>query len=208
MNPHVAKAKIEASRVIAILRGDFSNLFGQIAHILAEAGIRAMEVTMNSPSALDGIRQMKEATGEACLVGAGTVLNEQQAEAAIAAGAEFIVAPNTNPRVIAHCLAHSVCVIPGAYTPTEILQAQSLGAPLIKLFPADLTYFKALRGPLNDVPFVVTGGVSLENAGAFLRAGAVAVGIGSQLVNSDVRDADGLQTLAQRARKLVESLGG
>jgi 2-dehydro-3-deoxyphosphogluconate aldolase/(4S)-4-hydroxy-2-oxoglutarate aldolase len=88
------------------------------------------------------------------------------------------------------------------------LQAQALGAPLIKLFPADLTYFRALRGPLNDVPFVVTGGVSLENAGAFLRAGAVAVGIGSQLVNSDVKDADGLHALAQRARKLVESLGG
>jgi len=208
MNPHVAKAKIEASRVIAILRGDFSSLFGQIAHILAEAGIRAMEVTMNSPSALDGIRQVKEAAGEACLVGAGTVLDERQAEAAIAAGAEFIVAPNTNPRVIAHCLARSVCVIPGAYTPTEILQAQALGAPLIKLFPADLTYFRALRGPLNDVPFVVTGGVSLENSGAFLRAGAVAVGIGSQLVNSDVKDADGLHALAQRARKLVESLGG
>jgi 2-dehydro-3-deoxyphosphogluconate aldolase/(4S)-4-hydroxy-2-oxoglutarate aldolase len=197
---------IEASRAIAILRGDFSGLFKPIALTLAEAGIRAMEVTMNSPAALDGIRAMKDAVGADCLVGAGTVLSVEQAEAAIAAGAEFIVAPNTNPQVIAHCLAHGICVIPGAYTPTEITHAFALGAHLIKLFPAELAYFKAIRGPLNHVPFVVTGGVNLENASAFIRAGAVAVGLGSQLVSDDVKAAGGLAALAQRARQLMASL--
>jgi len=206
MNPQAAKATIEASRVIAILRGDFAGLFQPIARTLAEAGIRALEVTMNSPGAVDGIRAMKDAVGTTCLVGAGTVLSVEQAEAAIAAGAEFIVAPNTNPQVIAHCLARGVCVIPGAYTPTEIMHAFALGAHLIKLFPAELAYFKAIRGPLDRVPFVVTGGVGLENAAAFIRAGAVAVGLGSQLVNDEVKAAGGLDVLAQRARQLMASL--
>ncbi len=207
MDLHAAKAKIEASRVIAILRGDFAGLFEQIARTLAEAGIRTIEVTMNSPAALDGIRAMRAAVGDSCLVGAGTVMDERQAEAAIAAGAAFIVAPDTNPRVVAHCLGRGVCVIPGAYTPTEIVHARALGAPLIKLFPAELAYFKAIRGPLHDVPFVVTGGVNVENAGAFLRAGAVAVGLGSQLINSEVKAPGGLEALAQRARQLMDALG-
>ena len=208
MDLHAVTATIKASRVIAILRGDFAGLFAQIAHTLAEAGIRAMEVTMNSPAALDGIRAMKAAVGDSCLVGAGTVMDEQQAEAATAAGAAFIVAPDTNPRVVAHCLERGICVIPGAYTPTEIVRARALGAPLVKLFPAELNYFKAIRGPLSDVPFVVTGGVTPENAYDFLCAGAVAVGLGGQLIGADVKREGGLEALAQRARQLMERLSG
>ncbi|MCS7056560.1 MAG: bifunctional 4-hydroxy-2-oxoglutarate aldolase/2-dehydro-3-deoxy-phosphogluconate aldolase [Thermoflexales bacterium] len=207
MDAQQAKSIIEAGRVIAILRGDYSGYFRPIARALAEAGIRAVEVTLNSPGALDGLHEMRDELGDRFLLGAGTVLNKSQALEAIAAGAQFIVAPNTNPRVVEICVERDICVIPGAYTPTEIMNAVELGAHLIKLFPADLGYFKAVRAPLNHVPFVATGGVSLDNAAEYIKAGAVAVGMGSQLIGEYVKQDGGLRTLGERARRLAQSLG-
>lgn len=197
---------IEAGRVIAILRGDYRGHFKQIARTLADAGITAMEVTLNSPGALDGLHEMKAELGDRFLLGAGTVLNESQAFEAIGAGAQFIVAPNTNPRVVAICVERDICVIPGAYTPTEIMNAVELGAHLIKLFPAELGYFKAVRAPLNHVPFVATGGVSLDNAAEYIKAGAVAVGMGSQLIGEYVKQVGGIEALSQRAHQLMQTL--
>ena len=181
-NAEQVKTIIAQSGVIAILRGNYDGWFVKIAQTLADAGVVAMEVTMNSPKALEGIRLVRQELGDKVLMGAGTVLNEGHAEAAIGAGAQFIVAPNTNPKVIEYCVKRDVCVIPGAYTATEILTAVDLGATLVKLFPADLTYFKTIRGPLNKVPFVLTGGVELNNAADFMKAGAVGVGMGSALI--------------------------
>ncbi|BCX03257.1 MAG: 2-dehydro-3-deoxy-phosphogluconate aldolase [Candidatus Roseilinea sp.] len=197
---------IEAGRVIAILRGDYTGYFRQIARTLADAGITAMEVTLNSPGALDGLHEMKAELGDRFLLGAGTVLNESQVFEAIGAGAQFIVAPNTNPRVVAICVERDICVIPGAYTPTEIMNAVELGAHLIKLFPAELGYFKAVRAPLSHVPFVATGGVSLDNAAEYIQAGAVAVGMGSQLIGDYVKQPGGIEALSQRAHRLMQTL--
>jgi 2-dehydro-3-deoxyphosphogluconate aldolase/(4S)-4-hydroxy-2-oxoglutarate aldolase len=197
---------IERSRVIAILRGDYVGLFGKIARTLAEAGVTAMEVTLNSPRAAEGIREMRHTLGDAFIVGAGTVLSDVQAHAALNAGAQFIVAPNTNAHVIEFCAERNLCVIPGTYTATEIVNAVELGATMVKLFPAELGYFKAIRAPLDHVPLVATGGVSLDNAVEFIKAGAVAVGMGSHLIGEYLKKEGGFEELARRARTLVQSL--
>jgi 2-dehydro-3-deoxyphosphogluconate aldolase/(4S)-4-hydroxy-2-oxoglutarate aldolase len=200
------KSTISQSGVIAILRGNFDGWFVKIAQTLAEAGVAAVEVTMNSVKALEGIELVRRELGDALLMGAGTVLNEGQAESVLSAGAQFVVAPNTNPKVVTYCVERGICVIPGAYTATEILVAVDLGATLVKIFPAELPYFKAIRGPLNKVPFVPTGGVELGNAADFIKAGAVAVGMGSALIGDYVKQGDGLQVMRQRATDLVKSI--
>lgn len=197
---------ITQSGVIAILRGNYEGWFVKIAQTLVEAGVAAVEVTMNSTKALEGIEFVRKELGDALLMGAGTVLNEGQAEAVLNAGAQFVVAPNTNPKVVGYCVERGVCVIPGAYTATEILVAVDLGATMVKIFPAELAYFKAIRGPLNKVPFVPTGGVELGNAADFIKAGAVAVGMGSALIGDYVKQGDGLQVMRQRASDLVKSI--
>jgi 2-dehydro-3-deoxyphosphogluconate aldolase / (4S)-4-hydroxy-2-oxoglutarate aldolase len=206
MNAEEVKNIIVQSGVISIMRGNYDGWFVRIAQALADAGVRAVELTMNSVKAEEGIRLVREALGDAVLMGAGTVLNEAQAEAAVQAGAQFIVAPNTNPKVIGYCAARDICVIPGAYTATEIMTAVDLGATLVKIFPAEIKYFKAIRGPLNKVPFVPTGGVEPDNAADFIKAGAVAVGMGSALIGDYVKQGEGLEVMKQRAATLVQAI--
>ena len=197
---------ISQSGVIAILRGNYDGWFVRIAETLADAGIRAVEVTMNSPKAGEGIRLVRETLGNKILMGAGTVLDVQSARTVLDAGARFVVAPNTNPELVRFAVDNGICVVPGAYTATEILVAVELGATLVKIFPADLTYFKAIRGPLNKIPFVPTGGVELTNAADFIRAGAVAVGMGSALIGEYVKKEGGLDVMHQRASDLLKSI--
>jgi 2-dehydro-3-deoxyphosphogluconate aldolase/(4S)-4-hydroxy-2-oxoglutarate aldolase len=206
VNAQHTRAHIEKGRVIAILRGNYVGYFKPIARALADAGVTAMEITLNSPQAEDGIREMKAELGNAFLIGAGTVLNETQAHAALQAGAQFVVAPNTNMRVVEFCVERDLCVVPGAYTATEVMNAVEMGAHMVKLFPAELGYFKAIRAPLNHVPFVTTGGVTLDNAADYIKAGAVAVGIGSQLIGDYVKHDGGIEELSRRARTLMQSL--
>jgi 2-dehydro-3-deoxyphosphogluconate aldolase/(4S)-4-hydroxy-2-oxoglutarate aldolase len=203
-----ARTIIERGRVIAILRGDYTGYFRTIARTLAEAGITAMEVTFNSPGAEQGIREMRSEVGDGILIGAGTVLNESQAYSAHLTGAQFVVAPNTNMRVVEFCVERDLCVVPGAFTATEVMNAVEMGAHIVKLFPAELGYFKAIRAPLNHVPFVATGGVSLDNACEFIKAGALAVGMGSHLVGDYVKKDGGIEEMKQRAHKLIESMRG
>jgi 2-dehydro-3-deoxyphosphogluconate aldolase/(4S)-4-hydroxy-2-oxoglutarate aldolase len=206
VNAQHARAHIEKGRVIAILRGNYVGYFKPIARALADAGVTAMEITLNSPQAEDGIREMKAELGNAFLIGAGTVLNETQAHAALQAGAQFVVAPNTNMRVVEFCVERDLCVVPGAYTATEVMNAVEMGAHMVKLFPAELGYFKAIRAPLNHVPFVTTGGVTLDNAADYIKAGAVAVGMGSQLIGDYVKQDGGIEELSRRATTLMQSL--
>lgn len=194
------------SGVVAILRGNYDGWFIQIAETLAEAGVMAVEVTLNSTKAVEGIKLVRQALGDRILMGAGTVLSVANAQMVLDAGAQFIVAPNTNPHVVAHCVEHAVCVIPGAYTATEIMTAVDLGATLVKVFPAELGYFKAIRGPLNTVPFVPTGGVELTNAADYIKAGAAAVGMGSALIGEYVKKEGGLETMKQRATELIRAI--
>jgi 2-dehydro-3-deoxyphosphogluconate aldolase/(4S)-4-hydroxy-2-oxoglutarate aldolase len=206
LNAEQVKSVISQSGVVAILRGNYEGWFVKIAETLADAGVQAVEVTMNSPKADEAIRLVREALGDKILMGAGTVLNEEHAQTVLAAGAQFVVAPNTNPKVVRYCVERGVCVIPGAYTATEILNAVELGATLVKVFPAELAYFKAIRGPLNKVPFVPTGGVELTNAADFIKAGAAAVGMGSALIGEYVKKDGGLEIMHQRAVDLVKAV--
>jgi 2-dehydro-3-deoxyphosphogluconate aldolase/(4S)-4-hydroxy-2-oxoglutarate aldolase len=148
--------------------------------------VSVIEFTLTTPGALRTIEESSRALGDQALIGAGTVLDAETARAAILAGAEFVVAPTLNPEVIEICRRYGKVVIPGAFTPTEILHAWELGADFVKVFPAEFggpAYIKAVRAPLPQVKMIPVGGVSLETAGAFIRAGAVALGVGSNLVN-------------------------
>jgi 2-dehydro-3-deoxyphosphogluconate aldolase / (4S)-4-hydroxy-2-oxoglutarate aldolase len=206
MTAQDSKDFLTRAKVVAILRGDFTGHFERIAQALADGGVTAMEVTLNSAHALDGIARMKRALGDGFLIGSGTVLSADDARRSVEAGAQFIVAPNTDAGVLTWCVAHDMCAIPGAYTPTEVMNALGMGATLIKLFPAELGYFKAVRAPLSHVPFVTTGGVTLENARDFIKAGAVGVGMGSALIGEYVKQPGGMDELRRRAAALMDSL--
>ena len=171
---------------------------------LAAGGVTVAEVTFTVPNALDVIREVRRALGDAVLLGAGTVLDAETARAAILAGAEFLVSPTVSLSVIRTARRYGKLVMPGAYTPTEILAAWEAGADVVKVFPADSlgpAFFRAMRGPLPQVKLMPTGGVDLTTAGEFLKAGAVCLGVGGQLVDAKMiaaRDWPGLTALAAR----------
>jgi 2-dehydro-3-deoxyphosphogluconate aldolase / (4S)-4-hydroxy-2-oxoglutarate aldolase len=175
--------QVMESQIVAIFRGDYGGRWVEYAEALVRGGITTMEITLNSPGALDGIRLLNAELGDQIALGAGTVLTANEVKMAVDAGASFIVAPDTDEAVIAESKALGVAVLPGAYTPTEIKRAYVLGADIVKWFPADSPDFlRAIRAPLSHIPIMATGGVNLENLVEFLKAGAVAVGIGGQLM--------------------------
>lgn len=193
------------ARLVAIMRGDYGGRWLDYAGALREGGVTVMEITLNSPDALGGIRQVRSAFGDSLLLGAGTVLTRDEVAAAADAGAEFIVAPDTDEAVIEASLARGLAVIPGAYTPTEIRRAYRLGAAVVKLFPAQTPeYLKAVRAPLNTIPLMATGGVDLDTAAAFMQAGASALGIGSHLARPGLSSDE----VTVRAARFVAALSG
>ena len=177
---------IEQTGLIAIVRLDSAAELVRAARAVAAGGGAVIEVTMTTPGALITIEESTKDLGGDVLIGAGTVLDAETARAAILAAAEFIVAPTMNSNVIEMCHRYDKVVVPGAYTPTEILKAWEFGADFVKVFPAETggpPYIKAVRAPLPQVKLIPVGGVSVETAEAFIRAGAVALGVGSNLVN-------------------------
>jgi len=197
------------TRVIAIGRNIPSRDAPRIAEALANGGMRAIELTLNEPEdeALRSIEALARAADDLrIVVGAGTVLSTDAAARAANAGARFIVAPDCNPGLVRWCAAQGLPSFPGALSPTEILAAWSAGASAVKLFPAVTVgpgYIKQIAGPLPDIPFVPTGGVSAENAGSWIAAGAVAVGIGSWLIGDG--EASGV---TERARLVSAAVAG
>src|SRR5215467_7647719 len=174
--------------IVAVVRSPDSNLLVEVARALADGGVSVVEITMTVPNALDVLRQVRQALGDRLLLGAGTVLDPETARAVLLAGAEFIVSPTLNVEVIRMCQRYDKLVMPGTFTPTEILAAWEAGADIIKVFPAEVVgpaYFKALRGPLPQIRVMPTGGVDLTTAAAFLKAGACCLGVGSQLVEPE-----------------------
>lgn len=172
--------------IVAVVRAAEPTHLLNVIKALAEGGVGVAEVTFTVPNALDVIRAARADLGDRVLLGAGTVLDAETARAAILAGAEFIVSPTVNVEVIKVCRRYDKLVFPGAFTPTEILTAWEAGADVVKVFPADVlgpAFFKAMRGPLPQVRLMPTGGVDLNTAGDFLRAGACCLGVGSQLVD-------------------------
>lgn len=191
-------------RVVAIGRGLPADHVGRIAEGLHAGGIRAFEITLNSPGALGSIAMLARAWGQRLLVGAGTVLDVERAAQAADAGARFIVSPHTDPGLIGWAVGRGLPVFPGAFTPTEILAAWNAGATGVKLFPASVAgpaFVREFRGPFRDIPLIATGGVTIESAPTFLAAGAAAVGIGSWLTGDG--DPEGI---AERAARLIQTL--
>lgn len=198
--------RIERSGVVAIVRLNDYGKAPQMSEALLKGGIEAIEFTYTNPEAGEAVRATKHALGDDMLVGAGTVLDPETARAAILQGADFIVTPTVQVETIRLCTRYSVPTVIGAFTPTEILTAWEAGASVVKVFPASVggpRYLKDVRGPLPQVKLVPTGGVSVENAGEFIKAGAVAVALGSNLVDVGTVDREDWNTLTERAREIV-----
>jgi len=201
--------QIEAGRIIAILRGDFGGREEEIVSVLIEAGVTAVEVTLNSPNAFDSINRLSAKFGSRIAVGAGTVLRVDEVERVADSGARFIVSPNRNASVIKTTKRLGLVSLPGCFTPSEIVEALDAGADAAKLFPAQslgIDFIKAMRGPLPDVRLVPTGGVTPEAARSYIVAGAWALGVGSELVGKDVISDEGFESLRRRARAFTEAV--
>ncbi|MGW4244114.1 bifunctional 4-hydroxy-2-oxoglutarate aldolase/2-dehydro-3-deoxy-phosphogluconate aldolase [Nocardia sp. NPDC004722] len=191
--------------VIAILRAPKADRFADVAAVLHESGITAVEFTLTSAGALDAVR---ECAGFAHRIGVGSVLSAADAERAVAAGAAYLITPAVVEEVIAAGLRLGVPVISGAFTPTEIHRAWTAGSRMVKVFPANLGgpgYIRAVRAPLPEIPLVPTGGVGPGEARAYLAAGAAALGIGSPLIGDACAGGD-LDALRERVRHLRDQL--
>jgi len=202
MTKHEVKDWIEKSKIVPVVRAETAEQATQICELLLTAGITTLEITLTVPGAVQVIRALSQEFRGKALIGAGTVLTPRQADECIDAGARFIVAPNTNSNVITTCSQSGILCAAGALTPTEVLHAHNLGADIVKVFPADAlggpTYIKSLRAPLPTIPLMPTGGVTLQNIPDYFAAGAVAVGIGSNLVDIKLLASDPGE-LARRA---------
>ncbi|MFO0906097.1 MAG: bifunctional 4-hydroxy-2-oxoglutarate aldolase/2-dehydro-3-deoxy-phosphogluconate aldolase [Pirellulales bacterium] len=197
--------------IVAIIRAPSGDLLADVAEALVAGGVEVMEVTFTIPGALRVLERVADRLGDRILLGAGTVLDTETARAAILSGAEFIVSPSTNVDIIALCKRYSKLVMPGAFTPTEVITAWQAGADIVKVFPSDVhgpKYLKALRGPFPQVRLMPTGGVTLETAADFLKAGACALGVGGSLVEPKAladRDLARIETLARQFTAAVQA---
>jgi 2-dehydro-3-deoxyphosphogluconate aldolase/(4S)-4-hydroxy-2-oxoglutarate aldolase len=208
----VSKAeRIQEHGIVAVVRLD--DLAGAVplTEALIAGGVRAVEFTFTNPKAGQAIEAAKTAVGERGFIGAGTVLDPETARAAILAGAEYIVTPTFKRETIELCNRYGIPTVIGAFTATEMLTAWEAGASYIKVHPASLggpRYFKDILGPLPQLKLIPSGGVSLENAADFIRAGAVAVALGGNLVDQQTVSAGDWDTLTDRARRLSEAVAG
>ena len=175
--------------VVAIIRADSSEQLIDASRALIEGGVSSIEVTMTTPNALKVIAEATRIFGDQALMGVGSVLDVKTAQAAIDAGARYVITPVLKPEVIAFCKSVEVPIFAGSYTPTEAQTSYELGADFVKIFPADQLgpkYIQAIRGPLPHLKIVPTGGVDVNSAGDFIKAGCVAVAAGSTLVSKDI----------------------
>lgn len=195
--------------IVPVLRATSTDEALAIAHAIAAGGVDVLEVTMTVPGALDVIRRLRrDAPGT--LVGAGTVLDAETAQRCMDAGAEFIVGPSTDLRTIEICRRHSVAVLPGALTPTEIVTAWQAGADVIKVFPINAMggakYLKSLKAPLPEVQLLPTGGVSVATAAEFLEAGAFALGVGADLADAKAIAEGKPERITETARAYLRAI--
>nr|WP_321264769.1 bifunctional 4-hydroxy-2-oxoglutarate aldolase/2-dehydro-3-deoxy-phosphogluconate aldolase [uncultured Sphaerochaeta sp.] len=196
---------IGETKVISIIRGIEGKDAETLIKALQDGGINTLEITMNTPSALSIIEKASAIDG--LTVGAGTVLTQEMAKQSIEAGAQFVLSPSLDLKVIEYCLEHQVLPVPGVLTPTELYTAFSHGAELLKIFPAGSLgpqYIKDLLGPFKGMKLLPVGGVSLENTSAFMRSGAYAVGVGSFLANPELARAGDWKTITERAKQFIK----
>jgi 2-dehydro-3-deoxyphosphogluconate aldolase / (4S)-4-hydroxy-2-oxoglutarate aldolase len=204
-----ALAAIESTGVVAVVRLSAAAQMFDVAHALMTGGVRAIEVTMTVPGAIGLIEQLRRALPSEIVVGAGTVTDDETAGAVIRAGATFVVSPVLRPAIIETCRRHDVAVVPGCLTPTEIFTAWEAGADVVKVFPATSlgpAFFKDMRAPLPQIRLMPTGGVTRDNAGDWIRAGAVAIGVGTALVDQKAVAARRFETIADNARHFISAV--
>ena len=197
--------------IIAIVRASSASIDQLLAaaDAIKAGGVNAIEVTLTTPGALNAIGEARRRYGPDVLFGAGSVLDAESARSAILAGAQFIVCPTLNVKLIELCKRYAVPVMPGAFTPTEILTAWEAGADWVKVFPVTAGgsgYLKAVKGPLPQVRLAAVGGVNLSNTAEIIKAGAEVVGIGNQLINQQLLEDGDFKAITDRARQLREQV--
>jgi len=196
--------------LIPVIRVSSAQEAMDVSDALKGGGVSFIEITMSVQGAMDVIKELAQKYKEEIIMGAGTVLDPETGRAALLAGAQFIVSPTLNLELIQLAHRYGAVVIPGAMTPTEILTAWNAGADLVKVFPAAQLggpeYLKALRGPLPQILLVPTGGVNLQNAGAFIKAGATALGVGGELVDKKVLQEKQFQIISENARAFLKKI--
>ena len=209
MNKNDVLAALLELKIVAVIRMKDADKLYRVIEAVERGGVKAIEITMTVPGALGIIRSIALRKNPGVFIGAGTVLDAETAAAVIEAGAEFVVSPVTDPAMIRECGRRGVLVAPGAFTPTEIVNAWNEGADIVKVFPATSLgprYFKDLRGPLPHIRLMPTGGVSQENARDFIAAGACCVGIGTALLDPKIIAEERWNELAGNAAALTASL--
>jgi 2-dehydro-3-deoxyphosphogluconate aldolase / (4S)-4-hydroxy-2-oxoglutarate aldolase len=200
---------LRQQRVIAVIRTSQLSLGRQMAQAMAAGGISIIEITWNSADAPKLISQLRQEL-PLCTIGTGTILNKEQLQQAIDAGAQFLFTPHVDPELISLAVAADVPIVPGALSPTEIVTAWQAGAGAVKVFPIQAvggaSYIKALQGPLGQIPLIPTGGVTIENAQGLITAGAIAVGLSGELFPKSLIMTNDWKEIANRAKTLKEQL--
>lgn len=200
---------LQQHRLIAVIRASEKSLGWQMAQAVAVGGLSLIEITWNSDRAPELISQLRSELPN-CMIGTGTLLNVEQLQQAIEAGAQFLFTPHVNLTLIAAAVKAGVPIVPGALTPTEIVTAWEAGASGVKVFPIQAvggaSYLKALQGPLSHIPLIPTGGVTLENAQELIQAGAIAVGLAGDLFPKPFVATQDWKAITQRAKTLKRQL--
>ena len=209
MTPKDTVAEVERAGIVAVIRMKEPEKLRAVIDAIAEGGVRALEITMTVPDAIELIREVAPTLPSGFTFGAGTVVDADTVHRVVDAGARFVVSPVLRRAVIEACQLRQVASMPGCFTPTEILDAWDRGADIVKVFPATTLgpgYLKDIHGPLPHVKLMPTGGVTLDNAGDWIRAGAVAVGVGTSLLDSKAIAANDFRTLRANAERIVANV--
>jgi len=208
MNKTEVLQRIRATGLIPVVRAESADLAMRAVEAIKAGGVDVLEVTMTVPGAIDVIAKLAATFGAEVVIGAGTVLDPDTANKCVQAGAQFIVSPALNEETISFCRRNEVGVFPGALTPTEVVRAWNAGADAVKVFPAGAvggaSYLKALKAPLPQIELVPTGGVSLKTAADFIKAGAMALGVGADLVDTKALREDRDEVITERARQFLQ----
>jgi 2-dehydro-3-deoxyphosphogluconate aldolase/(4S)-4-hydroxy-2-oxoglutarate aldolase len=207
MEKQTVRERIVQIGIVPVVRASSSAEARMAAEAVCKGGIPVVEITMTVPGAVEVIGELAKYASSELLVGAGTVLNPEQAQRCLDAGAQFLVSPGFNPKTVALAVAERKLIMAGALTPTEVIAAWESGADFVKIFPCGTVggakYIKALKGPLPEIPMVPTGGVNLQTAAEFLEAGAAALGIGGELVHPGHLKSGNTEAIVEAARKFV-----
>ena len=208
MNKSDVLQRIRDVGLVPVVRAETADQAMRAVAAIKAGGVSVLEVTMTVPGAIGVIEQLVKAFGAEALIGAGTVLDPETADKCIQAGAQFIVSPALNEETIAFCRARDIAIFPGALTPTEVVRAWNAGADAVKVFPAGAvggaSYLKALKAPLPQIELIPTGGVSLKTAADFIKAGAMALGVGADLVDMKALREGNDDLITERARQFIE----